>query len=645
MKKVFSALFAVLLVFSMLGLWPVIASAQEKVSKPGVYSGYSPQLYTEWIRFSQYVAVRDGTKLAVDWYRPAVNGVAVNIPYPVIWTNTAYKGRGTVRSDGTKVLGPVQNGMVELTKYGYVVAAVDVRGTGASFGTRHIELDRTEAWDAYDMNEWFARQPWCNGVTGMWGCSQIGENQFHAISTMPPHLKAALPFACSPEKYDSWWGGKGIRQVRPNPASWTADLITVPVGGDTDANGDGYPDMLYVAAQQHQNPFFLGTAIAEMPYRDSFSAYAGSKFWEEMSAVTYRDEIENSGVAMYHWVNWNDESATWGTHFSYATFLNPSKLYIGYYPGALSGHCRYGYNFNAVTEHHRFYDYWLKDIDNGIMDQPPIYYITVGAAPGKEWRYAWTWPLPNEKRVNFYFQAGPSGSTSSVNDGVLSTTPPQGATGKDDYPVVYGITAQNMTANALTYTTAPFSSDVEVTGHPVIHLWISTTATNGDFFVFLEDLAPNGTSRFIGMDRLRGSLRALHTPIYNTIGTPWHRAYAEDESFLIPGEPVELVMNTWPTSTLFQTGHRLRLTITCDYPRGHWIMGPYAEMTLPQLSPPPTISVYRNTAHASYISLPITTEPIAAKVQIVPGILNLKSQGKFTVSHLRCPSLLEKGRR
>ena len=278
----------------------IIPGFTQVVSKPGEYSGYSPQLYNEWVRFSQYVEVRDGTKLAVDWYRPAVNGVAVDIPYPVLWTNTPYRGRGTVLSNGTRVLGPVKNGMVELTKYGYVVAAVDVRGTGASFGTRHIELDRTEAWDAYDMNEWFARQPWSNGVTGMWGCSQVGENQFHAISTMPPHLKAAMPFACSPEKYDSWWGGKGIRQVRPNPAPWTADLIILPVDGDTDTNGDGYPDMLYAAVWQHQNPLFLGTAIAQMPYRDSFSAYAGSRFWEEVSATTFREQIEQSNVAMYH---------------------------------------------------------------------------------------------------------------------------------------------------------------------------------------------------------------------------------------------------------------------------------------------------------------------------------------------------------
>ncbi len=611
--------------------------AQEKVSRPGEYSGYSTPLYNEWVRFSQYVEVRDGTKLAVDWYRPAVNGVAVETPYPVIWTYTAYKGRGTVKSDGTKVLAPVQNGMVELTKYGYVVAAVDVRGTGASFGTRHVELDRTEAWDAYEMNEWFARQPWCNGITGLWGCSQIGENQFHTISTMPPSLKAALPFACSPEKYDSWWGGKGIRQIRPNPAPWNSDLNTLPVDGDVDGNGDGYPDLLYAAAYQHQNPYFLGTAIAEAPYRDSFSTYSGSKIWEEISATTYRKQIEQSKVPMYLWVNWNDESATWGTHFSYATFNNPRKLYVGYYPDSLSGHCKYGYGFNAVTEHLRFYDYWLKGINNGIMEQPPIYYITVSADAGKEWHYSWAWPLPNEKRIKYYLSAGPSGSTTSVNDGILSTLPPQGTTEKDRYDVVYGITKDTMTKNALTYTTAPFTSDTEITGHPTIDLWVSSTAPDGDFFIFLEDLAPDGTSRFIGMDKLRASLRKVHTPAYNTIGTPWHRAYAEDESFL-QGEPVKLSMNSWPTSTLFRAGHRLRLTVTCDYPRGHWIMGPYQEMTLPPLTPPPTISIYRNATYPSFISLPITTDPISVNVQVKPETLNLRSHGEFTAQLTPSPS-------
>jgi len=482
-----------------------------------------------------------------------------------------------------------------------------------------------EAWDVYDMVEWFAAQPWCDGNVGMFGCSQVGETQLKAAGTMPPHLKAMLPFACSPEKYDAWWGRGGIRQARRPDRPWTADLIAVPVDGDTDEDGDGYPDMLYEAAQEHQFNVPLKDIIEEMPYRDSYSESADSKFWAELSAMTYCDQINNSGIAMYHYVTWNDESATWAAPVSFVNFKVPSKLTIG----GWWGHCGTG-TFDSIAEHLRFFDYWLKGIDNGIMDEPPIYYYALGAPAGEEWRFAWQWPLPNEQPTKYYLHAGPSGIGSGVNDGILSTTPPTEVMGQDDYEVYYGLTEENMDEEALTYTTAPLASDVELMGYPVVHLWISSTATDGDFFAYFEDIAPDGSSTVLGYGRLRASHRALHTPYYDTLGRPWHRSYEEDIAPLTPGEPVELAFDLSPTSCLFKAGHRMRLTIACDYARGLWVYGPYGLMTLPELDPPPNVSVYRNVVLSSYVTLPVTTEPITAVVQIEPEALNLNSKGKFT---------------
>jgi predicted acyl esterase len=107
-----------------------------QVSKPGEYSGYSPMIYPETVLNSQYVAMRDGTQLAVDILRPAKGGIAVSTPYPVLW----------VYNWGSRALGEKHtvDNYAELVKYGYVVACADARGCGASYGAMIGSYGRTD---------------------------------------------------------------------------------------------------------------------------------------------------------------------------------------------------------------------------------------------------------------------------------------------------------------------------------------------------------------------------------------------------------------------------------------------------------------------------------------------------------------------
>jgi len=118
----------VLLLFALLALAiaPVTAQEEGMISRPGEYGGYSEPIYDEWVRISQYVTVRDGTKLAVDMYRPSVDGVPVSEPMPVVWSSDRYQ-RANVQ-DG-QVITKLDNApyMETVVKHGYVVAAVDVR--------------------------------------------------------------------------------------------------------------------------------------------------------------------------------------------------------------------------------------------------------------------------------------------------------------------------------------------------------------------------------------------------------------------------------------------------------------------------------------------------------------------------------------
>jgi len=242
----------------------------------------------------------------------------------------------------------------------------------------------------------------------------------------------------------------------------------------------------------------------------------------------------------------------------------------------------------------------------------------MGAPLGAGWRSAYQWPLPSQELTSFYLRGGPTGSIASANDGLLALDKPQARTGQDDYVVDYSTTTgtrtrwtdgygggfgyPDMTTNdqkGLTYTTPPLTADTEVTGHPIVHLWVSSTSEDADFIVYLEEVDADGSSHYITEGVLRASYRALSTPPWKTMGLPYHSGFKADVAPLPAGEPVELVFDLLPTSNIFDAGHRIRITITgAD-------AGTYAT---PRLDPPPTVSVYRNIEHSSYVVLPIIPE-------------------------------------
>jgi putative CocE/NonD family hydrolase len=180
--------------------------------------------------------------------------------------------------------------------------------------------------------------------------------------------------------------------------------------------------MLKEAIRQHEKQISLLDLWKSMPFRDSWSDLVGSRFWQEGSVSTYQNAIERTGVGIYSYGGWYDD-------FRREVFVarnalhNPSKLLIGPW-----SHCQER-GLELVTERLRFFDYWLKGIDNGIMEEPAIYYYTVGAPKGKEWRFASQWPLPNEKSTKYYFQP----------DGELGTSAPTSAAGKDNFLVNYDV--------------------------------------------------------------------------------------------------------------------------------------------------------------------------------------------------------------
>jgi len=570
-----------------------------RVSQPGKYEGYSQPLYDERESSSQYITVRDGTKLAALIIRPAKDGKVVSTPLPVIWMHERYHREDVFDWPWLRTV----------LKYGYVIVSVDVRGSGASFGTWRGAFSPEETRDAYDITEWLAAQPWSNGNIGMYGRSYRGIAQFMAASTAPPHLKAIFPEMAEFDHYSFFYTGGVFRDdfVR----QWglmvkKLDTDGLPVTEDTNQA------MLQEALKEHAANPDMYAMYSPLQYRDSVSAMTGMQIYNVNNAASYLKEIRSSGVPVYIWEGWNDmfprDALLW-----YSNLTNPRKIVMG--PWA---HPEIG-SLDLGLEQLRWFDYWLKGIDNGVMSEAPIYYYTLGDGPKSGWHSAWQWPLPNQKLTNYYFDGTRSGSVDSVNDGTLSPASPPTTAGVDDYVVNYSTTTGQVTRwtagykvvspayptmmfndeKGLTYSTSPLPAEVEVTGHPVVHLWVTSSAKDGDFFAYLEDVSPASYSKYLTEGVLRASHRALFPASFNNLGLPFHRSNAADIADL-PDQPVELVLDLLPTSYVFDAGHRIRVTITC---------ADKDNALTPQLDPPPTIHLYRGADHASYIVLPIIPSP------------------------------------
>lgn len=552
-------------------------------SSSAVY--YSPtRLYEAWQRSSFHVAVRDGTRLAVDLYRPTLNGEVVQTPHPVVWRHTPYQ-RGKLAPDGSvELTGSCYMEPRDLTRYGYVVAIVDTRGKGASFGWRRGMQDSTEARDAYDLTEWFAAQPWCDGNVGMSGCSYVGGSQDNAAIATPPSLKAIFPGATCFNRYDFVSRGGLTAQYHTRPEDPRDEGVdSMPV--DDDADGS----LLRAAKAEHERNSIMAKIWEDIPFRDDYSEVLGSRFWEESSLSTYRNAVEMNGPVMYRWTGWEDEFSA-DQFVAAANLRNVVKVFIG-----PETHCR-SRSFNMFDEHLRFFDRYLKGIENGIDAEPSIQYYTYNAPPGQEWASSDSWPIEGTTTKRLFL--------ADLADGLaLGGEAPQPGTARfaTDYSVVTGSletpywpTSQH--GHGLSFTTAPFEEDVRITGHPVVSLWVSTTAEDGDIFAYLEEISPAGEVAIRAHGRLRASHRKLGTAPYDYLGLPWHRSFREDHQPMEPGVPAELLFDLLPTSTIVKKGARLRLVVTGADPRQRRIM---------RFDPAPEVTVRTGGDTPSYIDVPV----------------------------------------
>lgn len=569
------------------------APTEPRVSRPGEYRGWSVERFDGYVLESKYVAVRDGMKLAVDVFRPALNGRAADGKFPVVWTHTPYR-RAYFDAQGRRISALDSWGVLQLVRHGYVLAAVDTRGRGASFGARRGFQDRTEAQDAYDITEWLAAQPWSTGNVGVTGCSYTGGSTFQMVTLPSPHLKAIAPGCTDYDKFGFIARGGILAQFNTRPENPEQDFGqgVAPVADDVDGK------LAAAAIEQHK----AGTSMADlwkgMPFRDDVSPLVGTRFWDEVNVARYRDVIEKSGVAIFLWGNFRDEGS-FEAILAAHDLRNPMKLWMGGF-----GHCQVG-DFPMGTELLRFFDRYLKGVENGWDREPRMFFHTDNAPAEATWRSTDRWPLAGtvtEKwRLASAATADAAGGLSNVARAITA--------GADAFTVDYKPVCRDPTdmyfmfwpcvidRHGLAWETAPLDRDRHLAGHPLADLWIAATTPDADVFTYLEDVAPDGRVEIVTHGRLRASFRAEQRPPYREyFGLPWHRGLRADAIALVPGEPARLRMDLLPVSLIVKAGHRLRFRVAGADPRQRFRTVAF--------DPAPVITVLRDSRHASSISLP-----------------------------------------
>jgi len=337
--------------------------------------------------------------------------------------------------------------------------------------------------------------------------------------------------------------------------------------------------------------------------------------------------MDASGIAIYHLAGWLDIYAT-QQPMAFANLPNATqKMMIG--PWIHSG----GYGGSVhKAEFLRWYDHWMKGIDTGVLDEAPVhYYVMQGnhtlpndaevslsldeerAEDPATWLASDSWPPPGLETRRFSLAA----------DGVLAAGD-GGAAGQDNYTVDYSSSVGSFSRwmnghgarrqdregttfldersaeneRALSYTTEPLTEDLTVVGHPIVHLTVTSTHDDGDFFVYLEEVDSDGSSHYVTEGALRASYRAVDEAPWNDLGLPFHRGRTEDVEPL-PGEPAELAIDLMATAITFDEGHRLRLTIAGADAANHEL---YPD---PTGASAPTVTIHRGGEDGSWLSLPV----------------------------------------
>ena len=474
--------------------------------------------------------MRDGVNLAANLYLPDVPG-----KFPAVMTYYPY------HKDDVIAKAFILEEAFELAQRGYVYVFLDIRGTGGSEGAQ-TEAFRLQQWeDGYDAIEWISQQSWCDSNVGMCGISYGGYSSINVAAQSPPHLKAIVPID-GDVTLSSWTHPGGVMRCL-GLNMWCCMMTGMNFMPPLYTDEEGRWLEVWNYRLQHSKEWLF--SLYEHPTEDAFMREGAALFrLDKIKAATYiiggfRDIFPEGPFVLYNGIK------------------VPKKLLMGPWKHGLPNSAVPGPNIDYFNEMIKWFDYWLKGIDTGIMDEPPITIRVQGT--NSKWRCEKEWPIARRKETAFYLHP----------EGVLESKPCEGKGESDSFnhnatvgtargledpfslPTGLPLDQRDDEALSLTYTTQPLPEDMEITGAPIFKLFASTSADLGVFVAKLNDVAPDGSSAAITYGCLNVAQRESREKILP----------------VKPGEVYELPIKLCDTSYLVKAGHRLRLAIaSSDFP-------------------------------------------------------------------------------
>jgi putative CocE/NonD family hydrolase len=583
-----------------------------------------PAKYVGEIRSSRYVTMRDGCRIAIELFLP--QGLRTDEKVPTLLHQTRYWRSIIYNWPLDKLREPER--LTNLRHFfvarGYAWISVDVRGSGASFGYRPCEYSPDEIKDGKDIVDWIIRQPWSDGQVCSTGISYDGGTAEFLATNKHPAVKAVAPLFSMFDPYlevvfpggvhISWftavWGGLG----RALDRNTVPELILERFGptmqrlvrGVRPVEEDRDGSILAAAVRSHAYNWNLHETTLRVVFRDDELPYDWNLSFDSLSPYVFAKDIDAAGPAVYSYSGWLDAAFQHAAIKRHLTLTgSKNRLTIGPWNHGGEYNCDPlapgKSHFGMIVELFRFFENVLRGADTGISGDKPVHYYTMGQ---EKWKAADTWPPHSEPRP-FYF--GPEGtltgekptSADASDTYDMNYTHATGARSRWNCLVMGGTVTypdrKEQDAKLLCYTSAPLTEDMEVTGHPVVTLHVSSPRKDGNFFVYLEDVDETGRVRYVS----EGMLRAIHrkvsseSPPYKLL-VPYHTYRRADAMMLVPGEAAELTFDILPTSYQFKAGHRIRVAVA----------GADADHFANPPGPPPTIKVYRSASLASGIVLP-----------------------------------------
>ncbi len=544
-----------------------------------------------------HIPMRDGIRLSAHIHRPDTTE-----PVPAIVQYTPYR-KGPLAA---KRHHPI-------VEHGYATVTFDIRGTGDSEGWNDSIYSADERQDGYDMIEWVASQPWCNGNVGMWGISFGAVASLQMAMAAPPHLKAILVYSGTDDPYTDWacLGGS------PNPYIY---LCYAPIM--TAANFSP-PDPEEVGARWSE--IWAQRLERNIPWGISFlQNLTRNDFWQERSLRDHYDRVQCAVMAVCGWADWYHTPLL----RTFAHLTGPKRVLIGPWSHQYPDEGIPGPRIDWLREALKWLDYWLKGIDTGVMREPPVILFvreyskphTILLRDQGRFRYEMEWPIARTSPTPMYL----------APNNRLSNQPPQTANGGHQDTLTYdpraGISTgfhgggpfnvnwampldQRLDAiYSLVYTTDPLDEDIEIIGVPRASLYLSSTAPITFLAVKLCDVAPDGTSALI----TKGYLNVTHRESHAV------------PAYIKPGEIYKLDIELMACAYRFNRGHRIRLSIASADFLNAW--------PTPDLG---TNTVYCSAAFPSSIVLPIVP-------QLDPGLpepdLVVAAQPVVSLEELESPT-------